>query len=441
MPPAETERADRPDRSDRSDRTDRPDTADRPPEPAASPDPAEALAPAPTPALPPTPRIARVLDAFGLPASRQARRSLAYAVLDLVPAVLGLLVVPLLAVALLLSASFIGLRGVSAMLVVPRGLAAVHRFLLRTLLGEDIPAPHPGDGSRGGSRRGSLGGSRGGPRGASDPGGWRAAAHAVLVAPLAVVSVVVQLALRSYGLVGVCYVLWYRELEERGDGRRGLVLPGSDAPLDTWPGILAVTVAGLLLLAVSGWLGRRLDGLTRFAGRALLGPSALAERVSTLEETRALALRDSAATLRRIERDLHDGAQARLVAVAMTLTRAHAALSRTHRTEADADRARDLVGQALGNSRSAIEELRDLVRGIHPPVLDTGLDAALASLAGDVEASGTPVRVHADLPARLPESVETIAYFCAAELLANVTRHAAAASAEVRAEVRGGALV
>ena len=144
-----------------------------------------------------------------------------------------------------------------------------------------------------------------------------------------------------------------------------------------------------------------------------------------LEQSRAHAVDDSAARLRRIERDLHDGAQAQMVAVAMKLGLAREKLGGTATgiTEADMERALELVDAAHRSAKEAIIELRDLARGIHPPVLDHGLGTALTTLAAR---SDVPVELVIDLPERPSAAIETIAYFCAAELLTNVVKHSGA---------------
>jgi signal transduction histidine kinase len=148
-------------------------------------------------------------------------------------------------------------------------------------------------------------------------------------------------------------------------------------------------------------------------------------RVRELEQSRARVVDDSAARLRRIERDLHDGAQAQMVAVAMKLGLAREKLGgMVDKTgQADLKRVMELVDAAHCGAKEAITELRDLARGIHPPVLDQGLGAALTSLA---QGSEVPVELAVDLPERPSASIETIAYFCAAELLTNVAKHSGA---------------
>src|ERR1017187_5255722 len=147
-----------------------------------------------------------------------------------------------------------------------------------------------------------------------------------------------------------------------------------------------------------------------------------ARRVRELERSRAHAVDDSAARLRQIERDLHDGAQAQMVAVAMKLGLAREKLGGTASSTAQADmeRALELVDAAHRSAKEAITERRDLARGIPPPVLDHGLGTALATLAAR---SGVPVELIVDVPERPSAAIETIAYFCAAELLANVAKH------------------
>jgi len=205
-------------------------------------------------------------------------------------------------------------------------------------------------------------------------------------------------------------------------------------------------VLGVVLLASAPWSGPlALLGLLPLAGAALIfwtvyrlqQDSVL--RVRELEQSRSHVVEDSAARLRRIERDLHDGAQAQMVAVAMKLGLAReklgGALDGTVRP--DLERVLELVDAAHRGAKEAIAELRDLARGIHPPVLDRGLGAALATLAAR---SDLPVELVVDLPERPSAAIETIAYFCAAELLANVAKHSGARHATLEAVYAGGLL-
>jgi signal transduction histidine kinase len=154
-----------------------------------------------------------------------------------------------------------------------------------------------------------------------------------------------------------------------------------------------------------------------------------AGRIRRLEETRTGAVELQESELRRIERNLHDGAQARLVAIGMTLGLAE------QRFAADPEGARQLVVEAREGMGAALQELRDLARGIHPPILaDRGLAAAIAALA---DRSPLPVAVEADVPERPAPPVETAAYFVVAEALANAAKHAGASSVQVRIARRG----
>jgi signal transduction histidine kinase len=156
--------------------------------------------------------------------------------------------------------------------------------------------------------------------------------------------------------------------------------------------------------------------------------AAAAERARELEERRARAVDQSAARLRRIERDLHDGAQVRLAALAMTLGEIKENLETSADLAGDGGRTQMLISTAHRNAKETLAALRDLARGIHPPVLDQGIGPALDSLA---ETSAVPVRLALDIQFRPSPAIEAIAYFCAAELLANVAKHSGASKAEV----------
>ncbi len=151
--------------------------------------------------------------------------------------------------------------------------------------------------------------------------------------------------------------------------------------------------------------------------------AAAAKRARELQDRRARAVDESAARLRRIERDLHDGAQVRLAALAMTLGEIKENLA-----QGGDDRTLALASAAHQNAKDTLTELRDLARGIHPPVLDRGLGPALGILAAT---SALPVTVTADLAMRPSPAIEAMAYFCAAELLANVTKHSGAGQVAV----------
>ncbi|GGT31689.1 sensor histidine kinase [Streptomyces purpureus] len=186
----------------------------------------------------------------------------------------------------------------------------------------------------------------------------------------------------------------------------------------------ALTLVCLILLPLLPVVVRGLASADRAMVRGLLSPSdELERRIAELESDRGVVVDTAAADLRRIERDLHDGAQARLVALAMGLGLAKEKLLE------DPEAAAAMVDEAHGEVKLALQELRDLARGIHPAVLtDRGLDAALSSIASRCT---VPVRVTVDLDERPAEAIEGIAYFTVSELLQNVSKHARARSASV----------
>jgi signal transduction histidine kinase len=175
-------------------------------------------------------------------------------------------------------------------------------------------------------------------------------------------------------------------------------------------------------------------GLALLAGLTAAGVYGQREhRIRRLEETRAGAVDAQESELRRIERDLHDGAQARLVALGMNLGMAE------QRLETDPEGVRQLLAEARRGAGEALEELRDLARGIHPPILtDRGLEAAVGALTSR---SPWPVAVAVDVPARPPAAVETAAYFVVSEALANVSKHAQASRVGVLLQSRDGVLI
>jgi signal transduction histidine kinase len=201
----------------------------------------------------------------------------------------------------------------------------------------------------------------------------------------------------------------------------------------TFAGSFAVAGAGAAMLLVAPWLLRAACALDRAAMHRLLGPGRLAERVRELRASRARAIDDAAAMMRRLERDLHDGAQIRLATLAMQLGMASEKLGAVG-PPPDLDQARDLVALAHSNAKDALSELRTLVRGIHPPVLDNGLADALDTLAAT---AAVPVGLDTDLPVRPAPAIETIAYFCVAELLANAAKHSRAHQVRITVTGRG----
>jgi len=186
-----------------------------------------------------------------------------------------------------------------------------------------------------------------------------------------------------------------------------------------------ITLTSLFVLwPVLPFIARGLANADRAMVRGLLSPSdELEQRIAELESDRGVVVDTANADLRRIERDLHDGAQARLVNLAMGLGLAKEKLLE------DPDTAAEMVAEAHGEVKLALQELRDLARGIHPAVLtDRGLDAALSSVASRCT---VPVKVTVDLVARPAAAIEGIAYFTVSELLQNISKHSAARTASV----------
>jgi signal transduction histidine kinase len=213
---------------------------------------------------------------------------------------------------------------------------------------------------------------------------------------------------------------------------RGLAVHGAVA----WA--LSATQTAIWALSGGGWFWPLIPALALGASVAVhalilrawpgRGERALADRVVELTRTRRGALDAQAAELRRIERDLHDGAQARLVALAMRLGRAEDRLT-------DRPEVASLLREARADAREAIAELRDLARGIAPPVLsDRGLAAAVEALG---RRSAIPVTVDADVRERVPPIVETVAYFVVAEALTNAAKHGGSTALVRLAHARG----
>ncbi|MEU7648432.1 sensor histidine kinase [Streptomyces huasconensis] len=269
-----------------------------------------------------------------------------------------------------LTVTVVGLPLLAVGLLGARALGRAERVRARKLLGVRVEEPSPMRVPYGGGFFGRLWSTL------KDPVGWRTMLYAVIRLPWGVVTFTVTLV----GLI----VLWP-------------VLP---------------------------FIARGLTNADRAMVRGLLCPSdELERRIAELESDRGVVVDTAAADLRRIERDLHDGAQARLVALAMGLGLAKEKLLE------DPDAAALMVDEAHGEVKLALQELRDLARGIHPAVLtDRGLNAALSSVASRCT---VPVKVTADLPARPAAAIEGIAYFTVSELLQNISKHSGARNASV----------
>lgn len=306
--------------------------------------------------------------------------------------------------------------GMGVLLFVPgtlavRWLANLHRRLAGEWFGVPIPMPYLPQ-----PYRGIIGLVK---RLLTDPATWRDQLWLLLNVPVGLFLGALPFALLFNGVEGLLMPFTW---SPNGAGPRPGALGSPEywgLPLTSQGNATLAFPIGVANLVALVWLTPRIQRLHARFLQALLGPtrkSELATRVQRLTETRADAVDSSAAELRRIERDLHDGAQARLVAMGMNLGAAERLLDENPAA------ARALLVEAREASAAALQELRNLVRGIHPPVLsDRGLGDAVRALA---LASPLRVEVTVDLPGRLDPPVESAAYFAVAELLTNATKHA-----------------
>jgi signal transduction histidine kinase len=324
---------------------------------------------------------------------------------------------------IILSLASFGLVLFAAALAGARQLGAVHRWLAAHLLGV-VVAPPEGSGRQPGFIAWVTWNLR-------DAAAWRALAYMFLKGPLGVAAALTVAFTWFYGMAYLSYPVWRPLMEVRFPS--AWLIGDEYVPFTGWARPFLNAMLGAALLLASQWVVRLVLLLDMALLRWLLGPTA-SSRIRHLEQTRAHAVEDATDRLRRIERDLHDGAQVRLVTLAMHLGAAKERLT----GQAGIDPAlTGLIGGAHQNAKDALIELRSLVRGIHPPILDDGLDAALTTLA---TSGPVPVQLNVTLPQRPSPAIESIAYFCTAELLANVAKHSGARRATVTVTSRGGRL-
>jgi signal transduction histidine kinase len=365
------------------------------------------------------------------PFTRRSWAEFGYAVVGLPMAIAGFVfTIATLVIGTLSAPSFAGLLiGIPVLVASSYGvryLGAVNRRLAGRMIGLRVAAPPPLRPAPGivGLVRSAL----------TDVAAWRARAYLVLKLPIAVATFAVAITFRLGAIVHAASpLLWASNIDQNVVNDHGVIRHYVESYgsfyFDTFPRTLILVAQGVVMWLLAPWALRAVLAIDKVAIRGLLGPASLSERVQDLEQTRAHAVDDAAARLRSIERDLHDGAQAQLVALAMKLGLAKEKLGAAGQ-ELDVERARELVETAHLSAKEAITELRDLARGIHPPVLDTGLEAALSTLAAR---SAVPVDLVVDVPQRPSPAIETIAYFCAAELLTNVAKHSGARHATIEA--------
>ena len=317
---------------------------------------------------------------------------------------------------------FIGLIGIPILGVTLRladWFAQAERARFGFMLGARIPAwPAPGSEGRAGYRWGVIPRWRVFTQGVT----WAELGYALLRLPVSAVTLTISVTAWGLGLVMLTLPAYAWAFPNGGATIGDTMLSA--------PELAAGVVVGVAVLLAAPQLTRGLAVADAAFSRLLLGPrSDLAARVTELETSRERVVDAAEAERARIERDLHDGAQQRLVALAMELGLARAKFAD------DLDAARELVDQAHAQAKEALTELRNQVRGVHPPVLtDRGLDAALSGLAA---LCPVPVDVHVDVPVRPKSSVEAVAYFVVAEALTNVAKHSRASHAKVVVEGHG----
>jgi signal transduction histidine kinase len=358
--------------------------------------------------------------ALRAPFAGRTWRELLHALLNLPMGIVGFTyVVTMMSLGVGLLITLLGVPVLAAALAGCRGIGRVERARARALLDLEVAEPEPVNRPDGGvlARCGAQFRS-----GSS----WRHALYCLVYLPWGVFTFSLTTILWSCGWALLTYPLWQwvyptyagqPGLQLYGDGHgHGLYL-GSTAQ------IAATAGAGLLITLATPWVVHGLTSVDRLLVRGLLGPSWLASRVHELESDRGTVVDTAAADLRRIERDLHDGAQARLVALAMDLGLAKEKLRE------DPEAAARMVEEAHGEVKTALQELRNLARGIHPAILtDRGLGPALSAVAARCT---VPVTVTVDLPGRPAAAIEGIAYFTVSELLTNVSKHSGAHRAAV----------
>jgi signal transduction histidine kinase len=372
----------------------------------------------------PRPASGAVHTLLGAPFTRRAWQELLYAVVGIPLGVAGFaLTVAFLGAATVLTISLVGtVLGLVLLMTglrVARVVSAAQRALAGALLGARLPQLPPHRSAHGALRRVDAR--------LRDGAGWRAVAAAILGLPIAVAKAIAVL-WWAYGVFSVTSPVWWLLFRNHPAGTRLSPVHFGRLAVETWPGTWLAAVLGGAILLVAPWLVRGIVVAELGLLRRILGPGEMAARVATLERSRSEVVNEAAALVRQIERNLHDGAQTRLVTLALHLGMARDKLAAGGPDEVAA--ARDLVEAARAEAKEALVELRDLSSGIHPPVLDNGLGPALENLAAG---SAISVRMTAHLTERPSPAIETIAYFSAAELLANAVKHSSANVIEVAA--------
>jgi signal transduction histidine kinase len=309
------------------------------------------------------------------------------------------------------------LLGGAVILLLTPWLTRIHRHRLRTTAGVEIPPQRKWRGLL------TVPGVTAVVRSQST---WRQLYYHVLLAPVLAAAAIV-----AVGLWPGSFVVTLASAIMLAHRRSGPYTTGQPAHAGLYLGLMFVGVAGLF---IAPWLTSGVRALDTRAARALLGPSRadeLEHRVEQLTETRAGVVDAADAERRRLERDLHDGTQQRLVSLAINLGMARAQAE-------SAEDAKQAIAEAHEEAKAALAELRDLIRGLHPAVLeDRGLDAALSGIAARMP---IPVRLSVDLPRRPAPVIEAVAYFVVSEGLANIVKHSQATEAAIFVQRAGDRL-
>jgi signal transduction histidine kinase len=304
-----------------------------------------------------------------------------------------------------------------------RGLADLERMRARALLDADVARLYLPDAQGWWKRLISR---------TEDPSTWMDIVYGILLLPVGVFTFAITVTVWTLGLASALLPLYYWALPKSSTSSgTGIVVFSSGVGQRTWvvdtaPEIAAVALFGVLVVLLTPWIVRGMASASRGLVQAMLGGGAsrqMSKRVRELTDSRTSAVDLAAADRRQIERDLHDGVQQRLVALAIDLGRAQEKFDR------DPEGAKALLDEAHVEAKRALGEVRDLARGIYPAVLtDRGLDPALSALAARCP---IPVDVSVEVEPRPPASAESAAYFVVSEALANIAKHARATRASV----------
>jgi len=350
--------------------------------------------------------------------------SLAHALLDpLVGALTFAAVFPLLVTAIVLLVVFpLAIPVIWLLFAVATFLGRLERSRLAALLGLELANPHSPLGNR--SWWSKL------KQRAGSASHWKEIAYLLVLLPISGLTFGLNIVTWGWSIALLALPVYIRALPAHSATVRGI-------SISSGPAVALASVVGLVGVAiVAPWLTLGIGAVEGAFARRLLGPGTdhwLARRLRQVEASRAAAVDSAEAERRRIERDLHDGTQQRLVSVAMNLGRA------TERFDTDPEAARELVIEAHREAKAALTDLRRLVRGIHPAILaDRGLDAALSAV---VASSPVPVSLVVEVPERPPAPIESAAYFVVAEALTNIAKHAKATKAKVSIARAGNRLV